>query len=56
MGRRVREILVKISKMKKLGTCACPQITGCFEQDTLRLIELAQALDDLTLPSDFKIG
>ena len=46
MGRRVHEILVKISKMKKLGTSACPRITGCFEQDTLRLIELAQVLDD----------
>ena len=46
MDRQVHETLVKVSKMKKLRTSACPRITGCFEQDTLRLIELAQVLDD----------
>jgi hypothetical protein len=56
MDRRLHETLGKISKMKNLRTSASPRITGCFEQDTLRLIELAQVFDDSTLPSDFKIG
>jgi hypothetical protein len=45
MDRRVHETLVKISKMKKLRTSACPRITGCFEQDMRRLIELARVDD-----------
>jgi hypothetical protein len=46
MDRRDHETLGKLSKMKKLRASARPRITGGFEQDTLRLIELAQVLDD----------
>ena len=46
MDSRVYETLVKITKTKKLRTSAGPRITGCYEQDTLRFIELAQVLDD----------
>ena len=46
MDRRDHETLVKITKMKKPRTSACPQFTGCHAQDTLRFIELAQVRDD----------